>query len=53
MNSKGKPIFCIVNSDKACISTELADLIYDKIEKDQALRIEIIQQDICKPEEKQ
>ena len=35
MNNKGKPTFCIVNSDKACASTELVHLIYEKVEKDE------------------
>ena len=33
MNSKGKSINCMVNSDMACISTELVNLVYDNIEK--------------------
>ena len=31
MDSKCKSAFCIVNSDKACISMELAGLTYDKV----------------------
>ena len=53
MNSKGKLTFYIVNSDKACISTELADLIYDNIERNQVLRIETIKQELCKPEKEE
>ena len=34
----------IVNRDKACISSKLADLIYNKVEKNQVLRIENKQQ---------
>ena len=49
MNSKVKPIFSIVRSDKACISTELAGLIYDKVERNQLLSIETIQQELRKP----
>ena len=38
MHRTGKSTFCIVNSDKTCISNELANLIYDKEEKNQVLR---------------
>ena len=41
-NSKGKSTFCVVNSDKAFISTELADLMYGKVEKNQVLGIDYI-----------
>ena len=30
MNSKGQSTCCIIISDRACTSTELAGLIYDK-----------------------
>ena len=50
MNSEGKSTFCIVNSDMACISTELANLIYDKSEKNKVLRMETIQQELVKSE---
>ena len=49
MNNKGESTFCIANSDKACISTELADLIYEKVETNWVFRIETIQQELCKP----
>ena len=32
MKSKGESTVYIVNSDKACISTELNDLKYDRVE---------------------
>ena len=38
------------NSDKAYFSSMLADLIYDKVEKNQVLRIKTIQQDLNKLE---
>ena len=43
ISSKGKSSFCIINSHKTCISTEVADLIYDKVEKNQVPRIETMQ----------
>ena len=42
MNSKGKLTFCIINSDKPCISTQLGDLIYGEVEKIQVLKTETI-----------
>ena len=42
INNRGKSTICIVNSNKACISTELANSIYDKVEKNQVFRIKII-----------
>ena len=35
-----KLIFCIVNINKACISTELAYSIYVKVDKNEVLRID-------------
>ena len=46
-------MFCIVDSDKACISTKLANLIYDLVEKNQVFRIKTVQQEFCKPEKKE
>ena len=40
MESKSKVTAHIVNNGKACISSELTDLIYDKVEKKQVFRIE-------------
>ena len=48
MTSKGKSIVCFVHSDKACISTEVAKLIYDKVEKNQVVRTKIMQQELCR-----
>ena len=31
MRSKGKSTFCIVNTDTLCISSEMADLKFDKV----------------------
>ena len=45
MNNGGKSTFCILNCNKACISTELANLIYDRVGKNQVLRIETIEQE--------
>ena len=42
-----------VNKDKACISTELANLIYDKVEKNQELRIENTQETLSKPDKEE
>ena len=33
MKNRCKSAFCIVNSNKACVSTELANYIYNEIEK--------------------
>ena len=49
MNNRGKSTFCIVNSNKACISTELANLIYDEVEKYQVHRTRTMKQELCKP----
>ena len=35
------------------ISAELADLIYDKVGKNQVLRIDNIKQELCKPEKEE
>ena len=53
MNNRVKSSFCLVNSPKACISTELTSLIYSKVEKNQEPRIENIKQELCKPEKKE
>ena len=50
MDSECKPTAYIANSGKACISGELADLINDKLEKNQVFRIETIQQELNTPE---
>ena len=50
MNNRGKSTFCVINSDKLCISTDLANLIYDRVEKNQLLRIKTLKQELCKPE---
>ena len=42
MNNAGKSIFCFINSDKAGVSAELPNLLYNKVEKNQELRIEIV-----------
>ena len=47
MNNRGKAAFGIVNSNKVCVSIELANLIYDKVE------IEIIKQELYKLEKKE
>ena len=52
MNNIVKSAFCIVNSNEACISTDVANLIYSKVEKNQVLRIETIKQQLCKLEKK-
>ena len=52
MNNRDKSTFCIVNINMACISIELAHLICDKIEKNQALWIETIKQEMYKPEKR-
>ena len=49
----GKSSFCIVHTDKGCISTELVISIYDKVEKNLVLRIETIQQELGKPEKEE
>ena len=43
----------IVNIDKACISSKLANWIYDKAEKNHVLRIETIQQEFSTSEVKE
>ena len=53
INSKGTSAFCIVNNDKACISTELVDFIYNKVEKNQVLWLQTIQQELCKPQKQE
>ena len=53
IRSKGKPTFCIVNSDMACIPTDLASLIHNKAEKNHVLRIGTIQQEIGNPEKEE
>ena len=53
MNNGGKLTFCIVNSNKACVTTELAKLIYNKVEKNWVLRTETIKQELKKPEKKE
>ena len=55
INNKGKSSFCIVNSNsvnsnKTCITTELANLIYNKVENNEILRIKTIKQELNKPE---
>ena len=52
MNNRGKPSLCIVIRH-ACISPELANLIYDKVEKNQVLRIKTIKQELCKPDKEE
>ena len=52
MNSEGQATAYIANSGKACISTELADLIHDKVQKNQTHKIGTIQQELCMPEKK-
>ena len=41
-----------VNSDQTYISTELANLIYNKVEKNEVIGIETIQYELCRLEEK-
>ena len=53
MNNREKSTFCIVNSTKAFIPTELANLIYVKLEKNQVLRIKTIIQELSKPEKRE
>ena len=53
MNNRSKSTFCIVNSNKVCVSTQLVNLIYDKVERNQVLRIETIKQELCKLEKKE
>ena len=45
MNSKDKSFFA-VNHGMACISAELANLICEKVEKNQLLCIDTIQQEL-------
>ena len=45
MISKGKSTFYNVKGNNACISTELANLIHDKVEKNQVLRIDAIEKE--------
>ena len=47
MKNRDKSNFCIVDSNKACISADLANLIYDKEEKNQVLGIETKKQELC------
>ena len=53
MNDRGTSSFCSVNSNKPCVSTKLANLIYDKAKKNQVLRIETIKQELHKPQKKE
>ena len=53
MNNRGKSSFCTVNSNKACIWTELANLLYNKVENNDVLRIETIEQKLWKPEKRE
>ena len=53
-----KSSFCTVNSNgatsnKACVSPELAKLIYDKVENNEVLRTESIKPELCKPERRE
>ena len=55
MKYRGRSSFCTVNSNtvnskKVCISTEKANLIYDKIENNEGLGIKTIRQELCKPQ---
>ena len=50
MNNRGRSTFCIINSNKACMSTELASLIYNMVEKIQAVLMKTIKQELCKPD---
>ena len=52
MDNRNKSYFCDVNTDKACILTELANLIYNKVEKNQVHGIETIQHELCQLEVK-
>ena len=52
-----KDRFCLIIYNKkllykVCISAELANLIYDKVEKNQALGIKTIKHKLCRPEVK-
>ena len=53
MNNGGKLTFCIVDSNKTCIPSELNNLILDNVEKNWVLRIQTIRQELCKPEKKE
>ena len=57
MNNRGKSYSCTVNNtavnnDMACVSTEIAYIIYDKVENNQVLSLENIKQGIQSPEKK-
>ena len=45
MNNRGESTVCIVKSNEVCIATELFDLIYNKVEKNQVLRIKTMKED--------
>ena len=51
--NRGRSTCCTVNSNNACISTELANLIYDKVENNDVLTIETVKQELGKPEKKE
>ena len=53
MIDKGKSTLHTVNSDKACISIDVTDLIYNKVEKNKVFRIKTLQQKLCIPENKE
>ena len=38
ISSKGKSTFCTIKNDKECILDDLADFVYDKVEKNQVLK---------------
>ena len=52
MDNRGKSNFHIANSKKACVSNELANLIYNKVEKNWVLRVKTIKLKLCKPEKR-
>ena len=52
MNDRGKSTFCIVNSYKACVSTEQANFIYNQVEENQVHRIETYKTRIVQTREK-
>ena len=48
MDIRRKSNFHNINSNKAYISTELANLIYDKVKKNQVLGLATIHHELCK-----
>ena len=52
MNVKDKTVAFIANRDKLCISPEVAEIVYDNVEKNEVLQVATIHWDLKIPEVK-